>query len=327
MSGRQQVSHDVAVIGGGVTGASAADHLAAAGFSTILLERADFASGTTGRSSCLQHCGLTYFSPGRSLWSFLARPALAIEHAELARRAMRDRSRFVRDTPQRVRPIPFYVPLYRDGSIPVWKIKLGFKALRAMDAGGVSLDVQTMDAAEARRHPALRCLRDLDKLVAVICFTEYQFDWPERICLDAALNAGDLGAELRNYTMASSLARAPDDTWIIETQDLRAGAAGPVVRAKVVVNAAGAWIDELATRSGLGLPRLNQGLKGTNVVVKLPREFRGLAFETVMRSGDPFYVIPGRPALLWAKGQTARAHANGFPRRRGRNRRANRSDQ
>lgn len=292
MSKTGQITYDVAVIGGGITGASAANHLAAAGFLTILLERGDFAGGTSGRSSRLQHCGLTYFSPGRSLWNFLGRPALAIEHAELARRAMRDRSRFVRETPQRVRPIRFHVPLYRDGSIPVWKVKLGFKALEGMDRGGVPLELEILDAAAARVHPALQHLRDLDRLLGVIRFTEYQFDWPERICLDAALNAGDLGAELRNYTAAASLARARDGTWTIETRS--SGGAESTVRAKAVLNAAGAWVDEIPANAGLGLPRLNQGLKGTNVVVRLPVEFRGLAFETVMRSGDPFYVIPWR---------------------------------
>src|SRR5262249_52221096 len=141
---------DVAVIGGGGTGGSAAHHLAAAGFSAVLLERADFAGGPSRPPPPPQPCRPTHLSPRPSPVDFLARPALAIEHGELARRAMRDRSRFVRQTPQRVRPIPFHVPLYRDGSIPVWKVRLGFKALAAMDPGGVPLDVEILDAAAAR---------------------------------------------------------------------------------------------------------------------------------------------------------------------------------
>ncbi|NKB83853.1 FAD-dependent oxidoreductase [Ochrobactrum grignonense] len=91
--------YDVCIIGGGIIGASAANHLSAAGFSVFLAEQGDFASGTTSRSSRLQHCGLTYFSPGRSLLNFLRSPRMALEHFELARRAMRDRSRFIRETP------------------------------------------------------------------------------------------------------------------------------------------------------------------------------------------------------------------------------------
>ena len=51
-------------------------------------------------------------------------------------------------------------------------------------------------------------------------------------------------------------------------------------------------MDDLASGSGLGVPRLNQGAKGTNVVFRLPEEFHGFGFETITRGGEPFYVIP-----------------------------------
>ena len=67
-------SYDVAVIGGGIIGCSAANHLTAAGFRTILLERGDIGGATSGRTSRLQYCGLSYFSRFRSVLGALAHP-------------------------------------------------------------------------------------------------------------------------------------------------------------------------------------------------------------------------------------------------------------
>ncbi len=296
---KQLPSFQVAVIGGGITGTSAARHLAAAGFRTILLERGDFASGTSSRSSRLQHCGLTYFSPGRSIWNFLLQPRMAIEHLELARRAMRDRSRFVRASPERVRPLRFFTPLYRSDGIPPWKARLGFRLLEMLDPGGVPLDFELLSPEQARGEPALRHLRDSRDLVGAVRFTEYQFNWPERICVDAALNARACGADIRNYADVIAIKEAADGRWHLDVADKRGATkdkedAGGIstIAADCIVNATGAWVDQTASQCGLSVRSVNQGLKGTNLVVRLPLEFRRLALETTLPDGNPFYVIP-----------------------------------
>jgi len=60
---------DVVIIGAGVNGASAAQHLAAAGYD-VLLDKNDFGSGSSSRSSRVMHCGLRYLAPGASMWEF-----------------------------------------------------------------------------------------------------------------------------------------------------------------------------------------------------------------------------------------------------------------
>ena len=65
---------DVAIIGAGVNGASAAQHLAGAGYSVLLVDKGDYGSGTSSRSSSLLHCGLRYLAPGGSLWDFALIP-------------------------------------------------------------------------------------------------------------------------------------------------------------------------------------------------------------------------------------------------------------
>ena len=134
-------AYDVAVIGAGGIGSSAANHLAAAGFATLLLDKGDVAGATSGRTSRLQYCGLSYFWNFRSILRALQQPGRSLESLELARRAMRDRSRFVRETPERLRPVTFYFPLHRDGGMPVWKVRAGFRVLEMLDPGGVPLDL------------------------------------------------------------------------------------------------------------------------------------------------------------------------------------------
>jgi glycerol-3-phosphate dehydrogenase len=286
----QVESYDVAVIGGGIIGCSAANHLTAAGFRTILMERGDIGGATSGRTSRLQYCGLSYFSRFRSVLGALAHPLESWESVELARRAMRDRSAFVRDTPERVHPITFYFPLHRDASEPLWKVRAGFALLERLDRGGVPLDIEYLPPSAARHDPLLSHLRDPDRLAGIVRYTEYQFDWPERICVDAAMHAEAGGATIANYRPVTGLAREGEG-WTISSYDQRSGRA-EAIRAKAVVNAAGVWVDQLTSGSRLPVPRLNQGFKGVNVVIRLPEPFRGKGFEMMTRGGEPFYVIP-----------------------------------
>lgn len=283
--------YDVGVIGGGIIGASAANHLASAGYSTLLLEQGDFAGATSGRTSRLQYSGLSYLAACRTAAQVLGHPGTAIEALGLARRAMRDRSAFIRRVPERVRAVTFYLPIHRGGPISMRQMLLGLRLMEGLDAGGVPLDIQRIEAGEAHSHPVLRYLRDQDKLVGVIRFVEHQFNWPERICVDTLFNAQESGADVRNYSRVNRIERQADGSWIIDADDQRRGAVQSH-RVHMIVNAAGAWVDQIASRSSLSVPRLSQGLKGANVVARLPEEFRGIGFESLTRSGEPFYVIP-----------------------------------
>lgn len=285
------LSCDVVVIGGGIIGASATQHLAAAGFSTVLVEMGDYAGATSSRTSRLQHCGLTYFSPGQSIWSLARDPAGTARAMELAQRAMRGRSEFLRTTPERLTRLEFLTPLYDDGSIPVWKARLGFRLLDWLDRSGEPLEMSVLDRAAIRQHRAASLLRDPDRLLGVVSFAEYQFDWPERVTVDAVMNARDHGAQAFNRVKVTGIERAGADLYRVAVMDLRSGEAGTVT-ARSLVNAAGVWVDGVSAMLGERAPRLNTGAKGTNVMVRLPEEFRGIGLETIMNDGMPFYLIP-----------------------------------
>ena len=282
---------DVAVIGGGITGASSANHLVAAGYSTVLLEQGDFASGTTGRTSRLQYSGLSYLGALQPFSRLARNPRDAIEAVVLARRSMRDRSAFIRAVPERVRPVTFFLPIYRDGPVSVRSMMLGFRLMERLDPDGVPLSVEVVEPADARRDPRLKCLRDPDRLTGVVQCVEHQFDWPERICVDAVFNAAENGATVENHSPVQALTRQPDGTWLTTIWDKRQNAARHY-RSRAVLNAAGAWVDSIAAASDLGIPVVNQGQKGSNIVMRLPPELEGIGFEGLTRGGAPYYVIP-----------------------------------
>ncbi|MDR0810448.1 MAG: FAD-dependent oxidoreductase [Gemmobacter sp.] len=281
--------HDAVVVGGGIIAAAAAQHLTAAGYRTLLAERGDYGSGTSSRTSRLQHCGLSYFSPaGNSIAAFILNPRFGLSCMELTRRAMRGRAEFVKSSPERVRPLTFVVPLTPDNAIPVWKARLAFKMMEIFDAGRVPLDLRVLSASQARAYPGLQGLADLGRIRGAITFTEHQFIWPERIVIDTIMKARDQGLEALNYSPVTGVSR-DGEGWRVTMQT----PGGPCeVRTRAVVNCAGVWVDEITAMTGANTVKLNSGAKGTNIAVRLPERFRGIGFDTVTSTGMAFYLIP-----------------------------------
>lgn len=281
--------YDAVVVGGGIIAASAAQHLTAAGYRTLLAERGDYASSTSSRTSRLQHCGLSYFSPaGNSISAFLLNPRFGLQCFELTRRAMRGRAEFVQSSPERVRPITFVVPLTPENAIPVWKAKLAFRMMEFFDGGRVPLDLKILSADQARALPSLQGLAGLDRIRGAISFTEYQFQWPERIVIDTIMKARDAGLTAMNYSPVTAIERA-GEVWLVTLQTPD----GPLqVRTRAVVNCAGVWVDQVTGLVGPKAVRVAGGRKGTNIVARLPDQFRGMGFDTVTSTGMAFYLIP-----------------------------------
>ncbi|MDP7341859.1 MAG: FAD-dependent oxidoreductase [Alphaproteobacteria bacterium] len=287
---------DVAVIGAGVNGASAAQHLAAAGFRTLLVEQNDFASGSSSRSSRLLHCGLRYLAPGSSAWEFAFHPRRLMKALSMARQAMEARSQIVRETPERVRPMTFSYPIYKETPYAPWQVDLAFKILKELGPNDVPLDYRRLDRGEARRLPLLEWLRDIDALKGIAQFREYRFDWPERIALDAVLDAARLGAEVRNHTALKGLERQADGDWRLVLEDkLADAAAGEVsVMAGAVVNTAGIWIDRVNRMAAADAARRITGTKGIHCMFRLPPECADEGIASMNRDDEPIYCVPWR---------------------------------
>ncbi|HET9488326.1 MAG TPA: glycerol-3-phosphate dehydrogenase/oxidase [Methylomirabilota bacterium] len=225
--------YDVIILGGGVAGAGAARDLALRGVSVALLDKGDFASGTTSRSSKLIHGGLRYLE----LFDF-----------GLVRESLRERETLRRLAPHLVRPLPFLVPVYRESSRSVIKVRIGLRLYdwlaprRGRERSRVLAPVDALSL-----EPALRA-RDLKG-------AGYYFDdlllFPERLCLENILSACRHGARAFNYAEAEEFLRDRHGGLVaVKARDLLTDRM-VTLRGKVIVNATGPWVDLIRQRAGI----------------------------------------------------------------------------
>ena len=233
--------YDVCVVGGGINGASAAQHMAAAGYRTLLVEKDDFGSGSSSRSSRLIHCGLRFLAPGFSAWEWLFRPLQLKNALMTVRRSMRERSRIVHSYPSRTRKLNFAYAVWDDSAYSPWQVMFALELLKHLGPGDVPLNPRHLRPAEIAKTPLLNLLRDQDSLRSACLYDEFQFDWPERVTMDMVLDAERLGATVRNYTSVSSLTREGDH-WRIELTDNIESGSTASISAALVINTAGIWV-------------------------------------------------------------------------------------
>ncbi|SMF36509.1 Glycerol-3-phosphate dehydrogenase [Tistlia consotensis] len=300
---------DVVVIGGGINGASAAREAALAGYSVLLVERGDYGSGSTSRSSRLLHCGLRYLAPGGPMSAFLLRPKRLAQALRTVRRSMRTRAELVGELGGRLRPVTMQLPIYSDGPYRPWQLDAAFTLLKGLGEGGVPLDYRRLPAAQALEElPFAPFLRDRDRLLSVAVYTEYQFDWPERLAVDLALELQRLGAAAFNYTAVTDFT-AEGEGWRVTLADESAtgggGRARADVRCRALLNFAGPWIDEVNDAAEARVRRTVDVTKGAHVVVRLPEAFRGQGLMAMTSDGHPFYCFPWRDAHFFGPTETA----------------------
>mgnify|MGYP003348676436 FL=1 len=99
----------------------------------------------------------------------------------------------------------FCFPVYTDSIYKPWQVTVGMRLLAAIGPGDVPLEPKRIPAKDALQMPMLKWLRDPEKLVAVFSYREYRYEWPERIAMDTLLDAGRMGAVVRNYTPATKM--------------------------------------------------------------------------------------------------------------------------
>ena len=269
--------YDLLVIGGGIQGVAVARDAALRGLRVLLVERGDFASGTSSHSSKLIHGGIRYLETGQF---------------RLVREALRERSLLLTLAPEYVRPLPFLMPHYAHEGRSRVAVSVGL-ALYAAFAGRHHLDEhRSVDAAEALRlEPTLRA----EGLRGASLYWDAQMD-DALLCVAVAVAADRAGATLRSYTAVVALERSAN-AWRARLRDADTGGE-EVAEARGVVNATGPWAEEvraLAGRSkGAGLRRT----RGTHVVLPALTHARALLL-TARRDGRVFFVLPwGRYSLV-----------------------------
>ncbi|PWW01492.1 glycerol-3-phosphate dehydrogenase [Hoeflea marina] len=283
---------DVVVIGAGAVGCAAARELAGRGYSTLLLDRGDFGSGTSSRSSRMLYSGLGYLAVRYPLWQMALHPLDMVQRLLYTRDVMRCRAVLVRDMPGHLTRHRFFYPFRKGDRYPPWLVDLGFRLVEALGGWKVPLSYRRITPGEAAAQSALAAGLG-GPLRGVGVFDEYMYAWPERICVDTALDAERRGATLRTYTEVTHIARH-EDGWAVSLGERAPLAEGQArVMGRMVVNAAGPWVDRLSGAGGDGKGRI-VGVKGVNVMVRLPDAYRGEGLEAFSSKGEPFYVFPWR---------------------------------
>jgi glycerol-3-phosphate dehydrogenase len=229
---------DVLVVGGGIVGSGVARDAAMRGLRTALIDRHDFAFGTSSRSSRLLHGGLRYLAQGR---------------IGLVREASVEKVVISRIAPHLAAPLPFVFPTHRGTEWKRWKLAIGVKAYDLLCSGQNLGKSEVLGAEETLVK--LPGLQPKGLTGAVRYFDGLTND--ARLVLDTIRSAAAAGAIVSNYTALES-ATAEGDVWKCRVSDKLHGDAHTELRARVVVNATGAWADTLAA-SGVEL-RLTKGV-------------------------------------------------------------------
>jgi glycerol-3-phosphate dehydrogenase len=241
---------DVLVVGGGITGAGCALDAAARGLRTGLVERADFASGTSSKSSKLVHGGIRY---------------LQQREIGLVYEALAERQVALRNAPHLVRVLPFLIPiLSRDGLV-------NRRIARALGAvmwmydltGGLRIRKahQRIDADRAvQLMPSLR----RKNLASAYLYYDAQTD-DARLTLCLARTAAARGAAVANRVQVVGLLKDDDD----HVRGARVSADGREfeIQAKTVVNATGVWADDVRALDEGEHPDSIRPAKGVHLTV------------------------------------------------------------
>jgi glycerol-3-phosphate dehydrogenase len=247
---------DVVVVGGGITGAGVALDAATRGYSVALVEKADYASGTSSRSSKLVHGGLRY------LQNF---------DLGLVREALLERQLMVRLAPHLVRPLPFVVAAF-DGARPDRMVGVGLNLYDAMARGGRGR--QDGDW-EPERHRVIGADEVVELLPALAgraptsgyLFYDCQTD-DSRLVLTVLAEAERFGAVCANRLEVTDLVDDGGRTSGVWARDALSGERF-AVRAANVVNATGVWADRLRPEElhdEAEVPRIRPS-RGTHVVL------------------------------------------------------------
>ncbi|MDF1749934.1 MAG: FAD-dependent oxidoreductase, partial [Alphaproteobacteria bacterium] len=183
--------------------------------------------------------------------------------------------------------------VFKGGEFPGWKVDLCYRALGLFGNRDAPLAYRRLSADQAAAEFPLINHMDRKRLTSTAVFREYSYFWPERILADTALDAERLGTTLRTYCAVTDLRHDSEGGWTLDLEEVAPGEKGTArVHGQMVINATGPWIDRLIGRVSNQARRRQTGIKGVNLLVRLPDVFRGHGLETISSLKHPFYMFP-----------------------------------
>jgi len=269
----EQQTFDIAVIGAGINGAGIARDAALRGLSVIVFDKNDMCSGCSAISSRLIHGGLRYLEYGE---------------IGLVYESLHERRYLGLTAPHLVEPLRICIPLYEGARRGPLLIRLGMIAYdllswRKIVPGHEMLSAERMKEDE----PGLAA----DGLRAAARYYDAQVRFAERLVLENLLAARAAGAEIHTHTEVTGIVVEDDAVSAVSYRDDD----GREIRVpvKLVINAAGPWVDRVLDVAPASGKRLIGGTKGSHIIVGCfdgaPRD---AFYVEAAADGRPFFIIP-----------------------------------
>lgn len=236
---------DIIIIGGGATGVGSAVDAAARGYKTLLLEQYDFGKGTSSKSTKLIHGGVRYLQQG---------------NIRLVRDALRERGLLLKNAPHVCQPLTLVTPTYRWWEKPYYG--LGLKLYDFL-SGPLSLG-ETLVLGKQQTLQRLKGLNS-EGLSGSVVYTDGQFD-DARLCINLIQTAAELGACALNYACVRNLIKENGMVkGVVFTDTLQDKTY--TCNAKVVINATGAFVDNIIHMDEPGAQRIVTPSQGVHIVI------------------------------------------------------------
>ena len=266
---------DLIIVGGGITGAGVVRDAALRGLSCLLLEKEDFASGVSSKTTRLIHGGLRY---------------LANFEVDLVAESLRERAILRRMAPHLIHPIPLVIPIYKGDAHSRAVISLG---IHLYDLLSHEQDIPHYFTSARDKTLALEPRLNREGLTGSALFYDHQIMMPERLVIENILSAKKAGATLLNHTRVERIEER-DSRIAVSARDMLKDEVR-TFHARVLINASGPWIDAVRKTGNIDGNRIIYPTKGTHLV--LPRLSEQALFIT-SRDGRMFFIIPFGPHSL-----------------------------
>lgn len=262
---------DLLILGGGITGAGVALDAAIRGLRVALIDKSDFASGTSSVSSKLVHGGLRY-----------------LEHGDfrLVYEALHERTRLLHNAPHIVHPLRFVIPFYQGARVPSWKWRLGLTLYDLLAGAGNIHRSRPLNVRQLQHEfPALNTAG----LAGGSDYYDAQMD-DARLCIEVLRTAAAHGAVLANYVQAFAFEKTEGVIRGVRAVD-HVSKREFSITARQVLNVAGPWVDDICRFDGDTRGPHLQPTKGVHLIVAN----RGLESAFLLlhpRDGRVLFVIP-----------------------------------
>ncbi len=241
-----QSNWDIIIIGGGATGLGTAVDAASRGLKTLLVEQADFAKGTSSRSTKLVHGGVRYLAQG---------------DIGLVKHALKERGLLEKNASHLVKKEEFIIPCY--SWFDVIKYLTGLKMYDWL-AGRYSFGsskflskTETLNRMAGIKQQGLK---------GGISYFDGKFD-DSRLAINLAQTAKEKGATLINYMKVINLINQNEEVKGVEVQDIITGETFKL-SAKVVINATGVFVDDILQMNNPKAKPMVRPSQGVHIVLK-----------------------------------------------------------